>query len=209
MAAGGQSRQAPEGVAAAPRRGGDSLARVTARAGYMMGHDARRTLSTDQTLAWEGFLEVSARLRRKADLVLQQCGDLSVSMLGVMGRLAGAEQRTLHQTDVSLSMGLSLSRVSRIVDILERRGLVTRRRCPSDARATNVTLTDEGLELTAAAQDAVYAFVQDTFLAPLSDDEVRVLAEIMGRLLRDPSRLPEPEPPADAAAAAQAGDEPA
>ena len=96
-------------------------------------------------------------------------------------------------------MGLEPESVSRMVDILgaagwSRGGAVLRRHA-----ATNVTLTDEGLELTAAAKNAgVRLRAGENLLAPLSDDGVRVLAGIMGRLLRDAGRLPEAEPPGEA-----------
>ena len=80
--------------------------------------------------------------------VLEPVDGLTVSMLGIMGRLARAERRTLRQTDIASAMGLSFSRISRLVDTLSARGLVERRPCPTDARAVNVTLTDDGLELT-------------------------------------------------------------
>ena len=78
--------------------------------------------------------------------------------------------------------GLSLSRVSRIVDTLEGRGLVERRPCPGDARAINAHLTDAGLDLARDAQTTHFADVQGRFFDPLSADEVELLAGLFGRL---------------------------
>jgi DNA-binding MarR family transcriptional regulator len=80
-------------------------------------------------------------------------------------------------------MGLSLSRVSRIVDALEGRRLVERRPCPADARATNARLTDAGLRLAREAQATVYASIQARFFDQLGDDEVAVLADVFTRFL--------------------------
>jgi len=110
------------------------MAAVTARAGYMMGENVDRAWSTEHARAWEGFLELSRQLRREADGVLEPVEGLTVSMLGVMGRLARADDLTLRQTDIAGAMGLSFSRVSRLIDTLEARGLVERRPCPTDAR---------------------------------------------------------------------------
>jgi DNA-binding MarR family transcriptional regulator len=156
---------------------------VTARAGYMMGENVDREWSAAHAAAWEGFLEVSRRLRRAADGLLEPIDGLSVSMLGIMGRLARAERRTLRQTDLAEAMGLSFSRVSRLIDTLESRGLVERRPCPSDARATNVTLTSAGLALTRRAQDAVFAFVEEQFFDALEEDEIATLADVFTRLV--------------------------
>ena len=131
--------------------------------------------------------ELVGRLRRGAEKELGACFDLSVSMLGVMGRLVPAERRTLRQTVLADAMGLSLSRVSRIIDVLEQRKLVTRTPCPVDGRATNVTLTAAGLKVTRAAQDTLFAFVESAFFDGLSEDEIETLVAVFRRLL-GPSR---------------------
>lgn len=161
----------------------DPMAAITARAGYMMGENVDREWTADHAPAWEGFLELSRRLRRDAEVVLDEYGDLGVSGLGILGRLARAEQRTLRQTALAEAMGLSLSRVSRLIDALEMREFVTRNPCPGDARATNVELTEAGLAVARRAQDAVYAFVQERFFDALNDAEIRTLASVFRRLL--------------------------
>jgi DNA-binding MarR family transcriptional regulator len=159
------------------------MTKVTARAGYMMGENVDRAWTPEHARAWEGFLELSRQLRRAADGVLEPVDGLTVSMLGIMGRLARAENRTLRQTDIASAMGLSFSRISRLIDTLEARGLVERRPCPTDARAVNVTLTDDGFALTRRAQDAVFAFVEEHFFASLDDAEIGTLADVFGRLV--------------------------
>ena len=104
-----------------------AMSRVTARAGYMMGENVDRAWTPEHARAWEGFLELGRQLRRAADGVLEPVDGLTVSMLGIMGRLARAERRTLRQTDIAAAMGLSVSRISRLIDTLESRGLVERR----------------------------------------------------------------------------------
>ena len=69
------------------------MAAVTARARYMMGDNVDRAWSPEHARAWEGFLELSRQLRRAADGVLEPADGLTVSTLGIMGRLARAESR--------------------------------------------------------------------------------------------------------------------
>ena len=78
--------------------------------------------------------------------------------------------------------GLSLSRVSRLVDVLEARGLVERRPCAQDARAVEAHLTDSGLTLARAAQATHAASVQRRFFDALQPGELEVLADVFGRL---------------------------
>ena len=167
----------------AGRGGGDMMAAITARAGYMMGPNVDRAWTPEHAAAWEGFLELSRRLRRDAEGVLEPHAELGVSGLGILGRLARAERRTLRQTELGDAMGLSVSRISRLVDTLESRGYVTRRPCPGDARAINVELTDAGLAVAGRAQNSVFEFVQSRFFEGLSAEEIRTLASVFTRLL--------------------------
>ena len=136
----------PATAAATAGTGGSGhMTSITARAGYMMGANVEREWTPEHAAAWEGFLELGKRVRRDAEDLLDAYEDLGVSGLGILGRLARAENRTLRQTGLAEAMGLSLSRVSRLVDALEARQFVERQPCPGDARATNVVryLMDE------------------------------------------------------------------
>jgi DNA-binding MarR family transcriptional regulator len=166
----------------------EESSRVAARAFNMMGTDAEEQWAGDEAMAWEGLLEVVRRLRRGAEEVLIERFDLSISMLAIIGRLSRADRRTLRQTALADAMGLSLSRVSRVIDLLEQRGLVERRTCPTDARATNVTLTRQGSALSARAQHELFAFVRSTFFDPLQPGEVETLAAVFMRLLDAPPK---------------------
>lgn len=159
--------------------------RIRTRALHMMGDDVAASWDADQALAWEGMLELARRLRRRAEDTLMQDHDLSVSMLGMMGRLRGADRCTLRQSALAEAMGLSVSRASRVIDLLEERGVVKRTPCPSDGRATNVTLTDAGIERAASAQHALFVMVSGAFAERLSPEETATLAQVFGRLLAD------------------------
>jgi DNA-binding MarR family transcriptional regulator len=156
--------------------------RVAARALHMLGADAQ-SLHSGEIIAWEGLLEVGRRLRRGAEELLIDRFDLSVSMLGITGRLRRAPGHMLRQSALAEAMGLSVSRVSRVVDLLERRGLVHRQACPEDARATNVALTRKGTSLTTRAQRELSSYVQAGFFAHLQPDEIATLASVFTRLL--------------------------
>ena len=152
---------------------------ITGRAAYLMG-DAIDQCDGEAVAAWTGFLEVFVQIKRDVEYQLETKHALSMSMVGVLGRLAAADRRTVRLSDLAEAMGLSLSRVSRIVDILEERELVERQRDQSDARATNAHLTRKGLALVRKAQATA---VRRRFLDPLESDEARILATVFARLL--------------------------
>jgi hypothetical protein len=70
--------------------------RVAARALHMLGADAQSVAAGGEIIAWEGLLEVSRRLRRGAEELLIDAFDLSISMLGITGRLRRAPGHRLR-----------------------------------------------------------------------------------------------------------------
>jgi DNA-binding MarR family transcriptional regulator len=154
---------------------------ITARAAYLMG-EAIEEWAGEAVDAWTGLLEVFVQIKRDVDQQLETKHALSMSMVGLMGRLSAADRRTVRLTDLASAMGLSLSRVSRIVDILEGRGLVERQASPTDARATNAHLTRKGLLLVRKAQATAAAAIRRRFLDPLENDEAETLARVFTRL---------------------------
>jgi DNA-binding MarR family transcriptional regulator len=156
---------------------------VATRAAYFLGEEGVADLSPAQALAFTGLLEASQRLRRELEGELEAAHGLSFSALGLLGRMAAAECGTLRLTILARDLGLSLSRVSRVVDTLEGRGLLEREQCQADARATNARLTSAGMALAMAAQATHRAGVERRFLAKLSEEQAQVLAVAFGGLL--------------------------
>lgn len=148
---------------------------------FVVGDDGLARWSETHADAWIGLLETHRRLTRALDAELETRHGLSMSALELLGRLAAAPDRRLRLSVLAGAAGLSLSRVSRIVDGLERRRLVIRQPCPGDARAVNAQLTPEGLELTRPAQATHFAAVQRSFFGSLHPDELSVLATVFGR----------------------------
>jgi DNA-binding MarR family transcriptional regulator len=117
---------------------------------------------------------------------------LSLSSLELLGRLAASEQHRRRLSRLAEDVGLSLSRVSRIIDSLEDRGLVQRRPYPGDTRATDACLTPTGLALVREAQATHLADVQVAFFDRLTEAELRTLSGAFARLLGEPVNGDEP-----------------
>lgn len=156
---------------------------VAVRGEYFLGVEGARSFTAEQALAFAGLLEAGRRLMRDLESELECAHGVSLSALGLLGRLAAAPGRTLRLTELARDMGLSLSRVSRIVDALEGRGLIERRRCVADARAIDAYLTRAGAALARRAQATHRAGVERHFFARLDAERVTALAEICATLL--------------------------
>src|SRR5689334_205879 len=93
---------------------------------YVLGDDGLATWSDVHADAWIGLLETHKRLTRALDAELEAEYGLTLSGVECLGRLAAAEGRALRLSALATATGLSLSRISRIIDTLEARALVER-----------------------------------------------------------------------------------
>jgi len=160
---------------------------IAAACPYVVGDDGLAAWSDTHAEAWIGLLETHKQITRALDAELDVRQGLSLSSLELLGRLAAAEDRQLRLSTLAHETGLSLSRVSRIIDMLEARALVRREPCAQDARAVEAHLTDEGLRLAREAQATHFASVQERFFDQLEPGELDVLARVFGCLSPRPA----------------------
>jgi DNA-binding MarR family transcriptional regulator len=126
--------------------------------------------------AWRGLLRVHAALVRELDAELDAAHDLPLSSYDVLIYLQAAPDRRLRMAELADSVLLSRSGVTRLVDRLEREGLIVRDNCASDGRGLYAVLTDEGEAMLAKARPTHLGGVRERFLRHFSEDELRQLA---------------------------------
>ena len=93
----------------------------------------------------------------------------------------------LTQKDLATLVGVDSSSLVRVLDILEREGLIQRRRDERDGRARLISLTPKGEDQVGVIRK-VLGVVEETILADLSDGEVGALLqqfEVIDRRLSD------------------------
>lgn len=139
-------------------------------------------LNDRELSAWGGFLRMHARLIAELDRELEDGHGLPLTSYDVLVQLSDAPDRCLRMADLADAVLLSRSGLTRLVDRLEREGLVQRRRCPSDARGTLAVLTQAGLRRLRAAAPTHLEGVRRRFLDELSPAEQRRLADLWTRL---------------------------
>ncbi|MCP4000078.1 MAG: winged helix-turn-helix transcriptional regulator [Gammaproteobacteria bacterium] len=100
-------------------------------------------------------------------------------VLSVLSRFDGSRIGTI--ADLS---GGEQPAVSRVIDQMERDGVVTRRPALDDSRAVEVWITPLGRELTAELMPHAEAFVQ-RMLRTLKDAEIKQLTASLERLFSD------------------------
>nr|WP_304189596.1 MarR family transcriptional regulator [Rhodothermus marinus]MBO2493045.1 MarR family transcriptional regulator [Rhodothermus marinus] len=102
----------------------------------------------------------------------------------VLRILRGSHPGKLTCTEIGRRMLDRTPDVTRLLNRLERAGLVTRSRASHDKRVVEVSITEKGLELLARMQPVVDA-AQERLMSRLSPEELRLLSELLDRLRVD------------------------
>ncbi len=139
-------------------------------------------LTSTELGAWRGMLRVHAALVRELDAELDAAHELPLSSYDVLIYLQAAPDKRLRMAELADSVLLSRSGVTRLVDRLEREGLIVRDTCTSDGRGCFAVLTDEGEAVLARARPTHLAGVRERFLSHFSDDELIQLARFWERV---------------------------
>ena len=142
-----------------------------------------RQLDERELRAWRGMLRIHATLTKALDTELEAAHGLPLSSYEVLLHLDNAEGRRMRMSDLAAMAILSRSGLTRLVDRLEREGLIARESCPSDARGSFATLTPAGRRKLAAARATHLAGVRSMFLDHFSAEELDVLGAAWERLL--------------------------
>ena len=143
---------------------------------------ALQELSPTELGAWRGFLRVHTALVRELDAELDAAHDLPLSSYDVLIYLRAAPDKRLRMAELADSVLLSRSGVTRLVDRLEREGLLERDACTEDGRGLFAVLTPKGDELISRARPTHLAGVRERFLRHFSEDELRTLARFWERV---------------------------
>jgi DNA-binding MarR family transcriptional regulator len=147
------------------------------------GIPAAGELTAAELAAWRGFLRVHAALAKALDAELTAEHELPLSSYEVLITLQAAPGRRCRMAELADHVLLSRSGTTRLVDRLEREGLLERDLCTSDGRGCFAVLTDAGDELLARARPTHLAGVRERFLRHFADDELPTLASWWERVL--------------------------
>jgi len=140
-------------------------------------------LTPSELAAWRGFLRVHAALTKDLDRELEVAHGLPLSSYEVLITLHAAPERRLRMSELADRTLLSRSGMTRLVDRLEKSGVVARDACGGDARGSFACLTAEGVALLRRVRPKHLADVRERFLRHLDPDDLTQLAGVWERLL--------------------------
>jgi DNA-binding MarR family transcriptional regulator len=100
----------------------------------------------------------------------------------VLLRLARSPDHRLRMTDLAGQTSLSTSGVTRVVDRMDRDGLVRREACASDRRSSYAVLTDAGMSRLEEVLPGHLELVQQWFVGQLSPAQLEQMLEALRRI---------------------------
>src|SRR5918998_651585 len=93
---------------------------------------------------WALFLKTYSALTDTLDAELTEAAGMPLTWFDVLVHLVDAPDGRMRMQDLSAAVLLSKSGVTRLVDRMERSGLITRGACPTDRRVVYAVLTPTG-----------------------------------------------------------------
>jgi DNA-binding MarR family transcriptional regulator len=144
-----------------------------------------RQVLTQQASAldsWVRLLRGHASVTRAMSAQLVAEHGLTINDYEALFHLARADDGRMRRVDLVEKLLLTASGVTRLLDGLERAGLVERAACASDRRVTYAVLTEAGKARLEAASASHIASVRAFFEERFSEAELDQLAELLGRL---------------------------
>jgi DNA-binding MarR family transcriptional regulator len=145
----------------------------------MSGHAFDDPRITAMGLFAETFAGLSARL---SDQLAEH--DLSGVEFEVLIRLARTPDQALRMTDLASQTMITTSGITRVIDRLERDGLVQRTACPTDRRGSFARLTRAGVDRLDAVVPGHLALIDQWFTGQLTPDQLAGVLSAL-RVVRD------------------------
>ena len=142
-----------------------------------------RWLTEDEQRAWRGLLRMTSQLNARANRLLLQEYGISLADYEVLVALSEAPEGQLRVFEVADALAWEQSRVSHQLARMQRRGLITREGCATDARGAFAVLTTAGRAAIERAAPAHVEQVRQLVFDELSHEQVSALTEITTRVL--------------------------
>lgn len=140
-------------------------------------------LTATELASWLSVVRLMTWLPWSIDQQLQRDSNLRMVEYQVLAMLSESPERTMRMSSLAEVTNASLSRLSHLVERLEKRGFVRRAPDPSDGRFTNAILTEKGFRALAEAAPGHLAHVRSLVVDVLSPEQLRRLGRDAARIM--------------------------
>ena len=132
--------------------------------------------------AWRALIMVHAAAVEGIERGLLEAGLPPLGWYDVLLKLSAAPGCRLRMHELASAVVLSRSGLTRLVDRVEKAGLLRREPDPADGRGSFAVLTDEGLRMRQKMWPVYARGIAEHFGAHVSDEEAEVLSKALGRV---------------------------
>jgi DNA-binding MarR family transcriptional regulator len=139
-------------------------------------------IKTDKLEAWRRFLRSHSTITRKLDADLIASHGLTLRDYELLIHLSRAPEGRMRPSDLTESVILTRSGVTRLLAGLEESGLVRRESCASDRRVIYAVLTAKGKAKLREARPTHLSGVGELFIERFDDEQLDALTDLLGRL---------------------------
>jgi len=133
--------------------------------------------------AWAGLVRTEKALFDRIEEHLKGAGFPPLDWYHVLYEVDRSPKGMLRQSGVQSRTQLAQYNVCRLVDRLEREGLVERHQCQIDGRNNVLLITAKGRALRRAMWPAYAAAIEEHFAGRLSEAEAEQLLGLLSKLL--------------------------
>jgi DNA-binding MarR family transcriptional regulator len=147
-----------------------------------IANSEQETLTLGELRAWRGLLRAHACLAKRLDSELEQAHGLPMSSYEVLHHLEETTGGRMRMCELAEQAQLSRSGLTRLIDRMERDGLVERCSCDHDARGSYACLTGPGRERLREARGTHLAVIREQFFSHFSEGELSSLADMWERI---------------------------
>lgn len=134
--------------------------------------------------AWVQLIRTEQTILSRVEADLKEQGFPPLEWYDVLNELDQAPDGRVPQAQVQSRVLLAQYNLCRLVDRLEREGLVRREPSPDDGRSNMLVITEKGRQLRRSMWPLYAAAIQTHLGSRLTCDEARQLAGLLGQLVQ-------------------------
>jgi DNA-binding MarR family transcriptional regulator len=127
-------------------------------------------LPVEQVAAWSAFVQAHAAVIGRVEQQLREERLPPLAWYDVLWPLSRSPEKRLRMSELAREVVLSRTGLVRLVDRVERAGLLSREPVPEDGRGAYAMITSEGEQLLRRLWPVYGAAIRDLFVAPVGGD---------------------------------------
>jgi DNA-binding MarR family transcriptional regulator len=142
-----------------------------------------RWLTEDEQRAWRGLVQMTSQLNARMNRQLQEEYGVSLADYEVLVVLSEAAEGRCRVFELASALAWEQSRVSHQLARMQRRGLVAREECATDARGAFAVLTGTGRAAIERAAPAHVETVRRLVFDGITSGELAAVTALTSRVL--------------------------